>query len=87
MAGDGRPDSVEILETKRRGNALLIHTRDFSRGGVGDTRDDYWRAITDVNGRLVTVSALSLDSRPMSSAAARQTVEATTAQIRAMNPS
>lgn len=85
MARDGNPDSVEILETERQGATLLIHTRDGSDGRLGKAHDDYWRAITDVNGRLITVSALSLDSRPVSSDAARETVESTTRTIRALN--
>lgn len=85
MARDGKPDSVEILETKRRGGALLIHARDSSGGRIDQARDTYWRAITDVNGRLITVSALSFDSRPVSSATARRTVEDTTRAIRALN--
>lgn len=85
MAHDGNPDSVEILETEREGAALLIHTRDSSDGRLGSARDDYWRAITDVNGRLITISALSFDARPVSSEAARETVSRTTAKIRALN--
>ena len=86
LARDGRASSVEILETEREGDTLYIHTRDSSGGRLGAARDDYWRAITDVNGRLITVSALSLDSRPANSSAAREAVEETTEYIRALNP-
>ena len=67
LARDGRPGSVEVLSTRRDGEALLIHLRDASANPVPGTEPTYWRGLFAVNGRLVTVSVMSFADQPMGS--------------------
>ncbi|MDJ1016874.1 MAG: hypothetical protein QNJ35_10210 [Paracoccaceae bacterium] len=84
LARDGEAESVRILETRREGEALLIHAVDRS-GVPAEAAEDYWRALFDVNGRFVTVSLISLAEDPVSRAAGLATLEAQMSLLRAEN--
>jgi hypothetical protein len=47
--------------------------------------DDYWRALFDLKGALVTISVLSFDERPISTADARRLLVAFGQSVRAAN--
>lgn len=63
LARDGRAASVTILESKRQGDLLLLHTED--RSAASSQAEDYWRALFGVNGRFVTVSLVGLSDDPI----------------------
>ena len=50
LARSGKAKDVALIETRSAPGALLIHLKDAALGS-------YWRAITALNGRLVTISA------------------------------
>ncbi|MEY4697330.1 MAG: hypothetical protein RIT14_1758 [Pseudomonadota bacterium] len=49
LSRDGQAADVAVLESAMEGGAFLMRLRD---GAVGE----YWRAVTDLRGRLVTLS-------------------------------
>jgi hypothetical protein len=74
LARDGDPDHVQIVQTQSADRGLLLHLRDQVAG-------DYWRAITAIKGRLVTISASGVAGAPLTSAQARALVTDTMALL------
>jgi hypothetical protein len=70
LARDGRAQHVQIVETQSAGRGLLLHLNDQVAG-------DYWRAITAIKGRLVTISASGVAEAPLTPAQGRALVTAT----------
>lgn len=85
LARDGRAGSVRILQTRRQSGAFYIHVRDTSKNAMAGTSRDYWRGLFDVNGRIVTVSVVGFEGKPMSNAAGLATLDAFAARIRSEN--
>lgn len=75
----GRAADVAILSAVGAGDAFLLHVRDRAVG-------DYWRAVTGIRGRLVTVTAAGPDGQSLSEARGRALVEAAVAALRRANP-
>jgi hypothetical protein len=65
LARDGRAEHVAVDRMFARDGLFLIHARDRSAGLGPGLHDDYWRAIFEVNGRLVTASAVGIDKAPI----------------------
>lgn len=84
LSRDGHPDSVEIIETRVDGNALYLHARDPGGRRKG-MADDYWRALLNVNERLVILSVNSSSARPLAEREGQRTLDAFAARIRAAN--
>ncbi len=83
LARDGRPDSVEILDMFRQSDVFFIHASDQSAAAETNLRDDYWRAIFDVNGRTVSASLFVFRNRPISDDAGLSTLNEFASRIRA----
>lgn len=83
LARDGRADSVVVEQMFDRDGLFLLRARDRSAGLDAGLRDDYWRAIFDVNGRIVTASVVGFDARPISDAAGLAVLRDFAARIRA----
>ncbi len=82
LARDGRPESVEVLSTRREGATLIVHLRDTSANVVPGTDPVYWRGLFEANGRLVTVSVMSFADQPMGSDLAIATLRGMVERIR-----
>jgi hypothetical protein len=83
LARDGRAESVEILQMFTRDGAFLLHVRDSSAEDDPALGPEYWRAIFEVNGRMVTASVAAFANRPMSDDAGQATLSLFVARIRA----
>lgn len=75
----GRASDVRVLEAVGRGDAFLLHVSDAAVG-------DYWRALTGVRGRLVTISVSGPEGQALPEAKGRALVEAAVAALRRANP-
>lgn len=82
LSRTGRAETVTVLDSRSRGGTLYLHLRDTSAGRPAGTEADYWRALTNVDGRIVTVTAVGFAARPMSARAGRALVEDAVARIR-----
>ncbi|TCP60716.1 hypothetical protein EV663_10875 [Rhodovulum bhavnagarense] len=71
LARDGRADSVSIEAMFDRDGLFFLHAADRSAGLGAGLRPDYWRAIFDVNGRIVTATVTPFADRPVTPAAAQ----------------
>lgn len=78
LSRDGRAADVTVLEAVGAGNAFLLHVRDRRAG-------DYWRAVTGLRGRLVTVSASGPEGQALPEGRGRALVEAAVAALRRAN--
>ncbi len=66
LSRSGRAETVEVFDIRRDGRALFIRARDTSATPLSGMSQEYWRALLDVNGRLVTVSLIGFEDRPIS---------------------
>ncbi len=82
LSREGRADTVTILEVRRTESTMYIRVRDTSAGQLGGSDDAYWRALLDVNGRLVTVSVIGARSPPMQSEDGLRLLDAAAQRIR-----
>ena len=85
LSRSGDADDVTVQSVVSSGGALLLELRDLSAARGQPVEPDYWRAVLSLEGRMVTVSALGLRDRPLTSAEKRQTLETLIARIRAAN--
>ena len=79
LARSGKAKDVALIETRAAPGALLIHLKDTSLGS-------YWRAVTALNGRLVTISATGTGGVALDEAASLGAVRQTLAVLQAANP-
>ncbi|MBN2907654.1 MAG: hypothetical protein JXJ18_13170 [Rhodobacteraceae bacterium] len=82
LARDGRPGSIAIDEMRDRDGLFLIHARDRSAGLASGLRDDFWRAIFEVNGRIVTASVVGMEAQPFSTSTGLNILRDFAARIR-----
>ncbi|TCO73517.1 hypothetical protein [Rhodovulum euryhalinum] len=70
LARDGRAASVTVDQMFDRDGLFFLRARDRSAGLKAGLRDDHWRAIFEVNGRIVTASVVGFETTPISDEAA-----------------
>lgn len=78
LARDGDPDHVQIVAVQSAGRGVLLHLDDQEAGA-------YWRAITAIKGRLVTISASGVAGEPLTQTQARRLVVDTMALLEQRN--
>ena len=83
LARDGRAESVEILETRRREDLLILRAED--RSAAPGTDPEVWRALFDLEGRFISVSLYGLEDQPIESEDGLATLSEQVATLRAVN--
>lgn len=78
LARSGRARDVQILSASQQGDLFLLRLKDRRLG-------DYWRAVTGVRGRLVTVSATGAPGEALPPEAGRALVVSLAEKIRRIN--
>ena len=86
LARDGQATSVTMLSASARDDVLFMKVRDTSANPVNGLAQDYWRALFDLRGRIVTLSVNSFQKKPMSSDDGFTTLAEFVARVRAQNP-
>lgn len=81
LSRDGRAETVRVADIRRQDGVLFIRARDTSAPTLPGMSDEYWRALLKVNGRLVTVSIVGFETRPMPSETGFRLVRTATARI------
>ena len=76
LSRDGNPKTVTVLEMLVQNNVFYIHARDSSKNTLAGAGQEYWRALFNVNGRIVSASAVGLLDQPISSGAGFNTLKA-----------
>ncbi len=78
LSREGRAGDVRVLEAVGVGDAFLMHVEDRAVG-------DYWRALTGVRGRLVTISVSGPEGQALPEGKGRALIEAAVAALRRAN--
>ena len=86
LSADGRAESVEVLETRSEGGLLFVRARDLSGERPAGVAEDYWRALLDLNGHLVTATVIGFEARPLEPGDGLRTLAALTERLRRENP-
>ncbi|PQO23856.1 cation transport ATPase [Rhodobacteraceae bacterium WD3A24] len=76
LSRSGQAGSVEVDSIDSRDGILLLRARDTSEFRGPSVAPDYWRAIFDLRGRVVTLSVMSAAGTPLSDQAGRGLIEA-----------
>jgi hypothetical protein len=87
LSRSGDPSSLAILETRSADGVLYILARDSSGGILPGVSNTYWRALFDLNGRLVTAAVVGTEDRPITRDTGIATLDSLTDQVRHENAS
>lgn len=87
LSRSGKSETVTVDEATTAGEVLYLRLRDVSAAEGPAVEPEYWRAILALKGRIVTLSALSLQDRPLSAEEKRQILEDFVAQMQSVNAS
>ena len=79
LSRDGRASDIKVVEALGAGDAILLHLQDRQTG-------DYWRAVTGIKGRLVTISATGTPELPLTAADSRKVLDSVLIALRKANP-
>lgn len=83
LARDGQAESIEIVEMSQSDGMLLVHAAD--RSASSGIAADFWRALFDLDGRLVSVTLFGVEDDPISPDLGRSTLSAQVASLRDVN--
>lgn len=86
LSRSGNPETVRVLSERVHDNAFILHARDVSAFPGHAVSPDYWRALFDLNGHIVTLSVIGVPQAPFTDTAALDTLEAFIARVRALSP-
>lgn len=82
LALDGRAESVTVHDMFDRDGVFFLHLSDSSAGAAEGLRNTYWRALFDVNSRLVSASVMSFETQPLDDKTSRAVLRDFAARIR-----
>ncbi len=85
LSRDGNADTVEVVKTLDRDGVFYIRARDSSSDILAGAADEYWRALFDVNGRIVSASVFGLREHPIASVKGFEVLQGFTKRIRTEN--
>ena len=79
LSRSGRAQDVQLRQAVGSKDAFVMRLTDRAVG-------DYWRAVTGIGGRLVTISATGAEGTPLAPEAGRKLVDAAVLALRMANP-
>lgn len=85
LSRDGKAETVEVIETLERDGAFYIHARDSSTDTLAGAGDEYWRALFNIKGRIISASVVGLKAHPFSTEAGFETLGRFADKIRTVN--
>ncbi len=85
LSRDGKAQTVKVIETLSRNGVFYIHAHDSSTDTLAGAGDEYWRALFNVKGRMVSASVVALEEFPISKSEGFNTLGAFAGQIKTAN--
>ena len=85
LSRDGKAETVDVIETLGRNGAFFIHARDSSTDTLAGAGDEYWRALFNVKGRIISASVVGLEKHPITTSEGFETLGAFTDRIKRAN--
>ncbi len=86
LSADGQPDMVEVLETQAEAGQIFVRARDLSQTRPAGVDSEYWRALVDVRGHLVTATLIGFEDEPLEPSAGLLTMTQLTDRLLRDNP-
>ena len=83
LARNGKPDSIEILETRQSNGRFFLHLKD--QNALPGASPTTWRALFDLGGRFVSVTLYGLKDQPIEAKDGLATLEAQVDRLVAAN--
>ena len=80
---DGDAGDVEVVSAQQADDAFFLHARIAEKGRAAGMGADQWRAVFQVNGRMVSTTVMALQTAPISSDSGNATLRTVVAKIRA----
>lgn len=81
LSRDDTPQGIEILEIRSFEDAIFVRARDTEPHENSALAQDYWRALTAMNGRIVNASVIGFRAAPMDRDIGLETLYAFTNRI------
>ena len=85
LSRSGDAGTVVVLDSFAQNDVLYIRARDTSVADDPDVSSDYWRAIFDTRGALVSLSVIGTRSNPLPPRTGLQTLQNFTQVVRELN--
>jgi hypothetical protein len=85
LSRDNDAESVRILRTRFEDGVFYIRLRDTGTTVGPRVAPEYWRALLDIDQRMVTLSVLALEDAPLDEAAGEAVIRGFVASVRAAN--
>ncbi|MBI1216957.1 MAG: hypothetical protein GC186_00290 [Rhodobacteraceae bacterium] len=86
LSRSGKAETVKVLGITHSDGVLILHARDTSAFPGQAVSPDYWRALFDLNGHIVTLSVISVPQAPFTDASGLRALERFVGQVRAASP-
>jgi len=86
LSRSGKPEDISILKMEERDGVFIMHLRDGSKASLPGTKSEYWRAMLDLHGRILTVSVIIPSDTAPGNRAERNLLLALVESLRAANP-
>ena len=86
LSRSGKAEDVSILEMEDRDGVFIIHLRDEGKASLPGTKSEYWRAMLNLQGRILTVSVIIPPDTNPGDRAERNLLLALVESLRTANP-
>lgn len=86
LSRSGDPSTVRVLSIAHTDGVVVLHARDTSPFPGQAVTPDYWRALFDLNGHIVTLNVIGVPQAPFSDASGLKTLEQFVGAVRASSP-
>lgn len=85
LSRTGDAETVTVIDSFAEGETLFLRARDSSEGYAPNMSAEHWRAIFDLNDRVIAVAVFGFDDAPLPSATGLATARRFADAIRAAN--
>lgn len=85
LSRTGKANTVRILQITSMDDVMFIHATDSAAEQTREVDPEYWRALTTVNGKIVTLTVLGVQGMPLESDAKRTLLDEFVLRVRSLS--
>ncbi len=86
LSSTGEPDGVEVIETQAEDGQVFVRAKDLSDARPAGVDPEYWRALLEVRGHLVTATLIGFEADPVEPSQGLRTLSQLTDRLLRENP-
>lgn len=86
LSPNGEAEGVEVLDTQTATGQVFVRAKDVSGERPSGVDPEYWRALLDVNGHLVTATLIGFEAEPVAPSVGLQTLSQLALRLLRENP-